>query len=270
MATLTTGRNTRVVKYARGKNSLAPMKTILNAVADGNYNINRKIFRITNNDMLGWKRREFESLTLILLVDISKSTKPFIKVFQEILTSLTGYFNKFNDRVGLISLQGMQSQIYSHPTHNFRVVARGLTRLTFHGETPIADGLVKSLSMARLERSKNPGSRSIVILLSDCYPEPLTPGSRNVLDDPAYRNSINAASLYRKARVMLLVINPAFTTEEGKLPGEILAQDLVKVSRGKLIKLCRGKDRMHTTPTQKEIQIILKGVEDSFTAKKVI
>ncbi|MCP4580729.1 MAG: VWA domain-containing protein [candidate division Zixibacteria bacterium] len=263
VATLTTGRNTRIVKYVQGKNNLAPFETVLNSISNGNYDLKSKKLTITNGDILGWTRQEYESLTLILLVDVSKSTWPFIKTFKEILRSLTGYFDKHNDRVGLVSLQGLQAKIYSHPTNNFRVVARGLSKLKFHGETPIADGLYKSLSMARLENSKNPGSKSIVVLLSDCYPEPLTPGCSNIFDDPAYRNSINAAAQYRKGNTMLLVINPAFDPNESNLPGETLSENMAEVSGGKLIKLFRSKDERYAKPSRKEIEIIVKGVEES-------
>lgn len=265
VASLTTGRNARMVRYTEGKSRLAPLRTVLNSVSNGNYNLKLKKLDIADEDMLGWTRLEYESLTLILLIDVSKSTWPFIKVFKEILKSLTGYFNKHNDRVGLISLQGLQARIYSHPTHNFRVVARGLSRLKFHGETPIADGLYKSLNMARLEKSKNPGSRSIVILLSDCYPEPVAPGCTNVFDDPAYRESVNAAVQYKKGNIMLLVINPAFESQEGKLPGEVLSRNMIEVSGGRLIRLCRTKEKRYAKPSRREIEIIMKGVEDSLS-----
>ena len=264
---MTTGRYTRVVKYEPGQTKLAIKNTLLHAAMSGNYDLKARRFKISNDNIRGWTRREYESLTLILLVDVSKSTWAFIKVFKEILSSLTEYFHKHNDRVGLISLQGIQAKIFSHPTHNFRVVARGLSRLKFHGETPLADGLYTSLNMARLEKSKNPGSRSIVILLSDCYPEPLTIGVSNVFDDPAYRNALTAAAQYNKEQIMLLVINPAFIENEAELPGEILSESIARLSGGRLIKLHREKERRHANLSSQEIEIIIKGIEDSLSRK---
>ncbi|MFH1893184.1 MAG: VWA domain-containing protein [Candidatus Zixiibacteriota bacterium] len=267
VASATTGRNTRIVEYRKGRNRLAALQTILNAVSNGHYDLASREISINDRDMVGWKRLEYESLVLVLLVDVSKSTWPFIKVFKEVLASLTNYFNRHNDRIGLISLQGKQALIYSHPTHNFRVVARGLSRLDFHGETPLADGLAKSLSMAKLEKSKNPGSRSVVILLSDCYPEPITCELENKLDEPAYRNSINAAAPYKKAKVLLLVINPAFESAEGTLPGEVLSKRIADASGGKLIKLFRPGHRRHAPPSRKEMAVIMKGIEDSLSTE---
>ena len=177
---------------------------------------------------------------------------------------MTGYFNRHNDRVGLIALQGEQARIYCHPTHNFRVVSRGLGKLHFHGLTPLADGLFKSLSMARLERAKSPGSKSIVVLLSDCYPEPLTPGYEDKFDDPAYRNCISNARAYKREKVMLLLINPTFSSAEARFPGERLSIKIAEAAGGKLIKLFRPKDTRYSPPSRKELNIILQGIEESF------
>ncbi len=265
---MTTGRDTRVIGYIRNQTRLAIKNTILHAAINNRYDLKNRRFDIQSENMRGWTRREYESLTLILLVDVSKSTWAFIEVFKEILSSLTDYFHKHNDRVGLISLQGLQAKIYSHPTHNFRVVARGLSKLKFHGETPIADGLYTSLNMARMEKAKNPGARSIVILLSDCFPEPLTLGVRDVFEDPAYRNSITAAAQYKKQKIMLLVINPSFTGEEAELPGEILSESIAKAGGGGLIKLHRDKDSRYANLSTREIEIIIKGIEDSLSRKE--
>lgn len=242
---------------------LAPLQTVLNSIANGNYDLRSGELKIQDQDFVGWNRLEYESLTLILLVDISKSTWAFVNVFKEILSSLTGYFNRHNDRVGLIALQGEQARVYNYPTHNFRVVARGLGKLRFHGMTPLADGLYKSLNMAKLERGKNPGSRSVVILLSDCYPEPVTPDYEDVLEAPEYKNAVSIARTYKKSNTMLLVINPTFTSEEGRLPGEVLSKRIVRASGGKLVKLYRPRDTRHDPPSKKEIGKILSGIEEA-------
>ncbi|MCP4566364.1 MAG: hypothetical protein GY841_02155, partial [FCB group bacterium] len=83
----TTGRHVRIVKYVKGDGAIAPLQTIINAFSNGNYNRFERKVEITAQDIMSWRRVEYESLTLILLVDVSKSTWPFIKVFKEILRS---------------------------------------------------------------------------------------------------------------------------------------------------------------------------------------
>lgn len=265
---MTTGRNIRAIKYHRDKNELAPLNSLLHCILNGGYNVESKQFYITEQDLAGWHRKEFESLTLILVVDVSKSTWPLIKVFKEILSSLTTYFTRHNDRIGLISLQGRQAKIFNHPTHNIRVVARGLGNLRFHGLTPLADGLLKSLQMAKTEQSKNTGSRSVVILLSDCYPEPVAKGCENLFEDPAYKKSITASMLFKKERITFLVINPVFEAEQAKYPGEILSEKIALAGGGKLIKLIRPQGKQDLPPSNDELHSILNNIESSLKQHK--
>ena len=62
----------------------------------------------------------------------------------------------------------------------------------------------------------------------------------------------------------LLVINPAFASEESKFPGEVLSETIARVSGGGLIKLVRTDDRRHVPPSSKEMDSIIKGIEKSF------
>jgi len=273
--TTATGRAVRPVEYDPERSVLAPVQTVISSVRRGAYDLRSKKLRIRREDFVGWQHLEHESLTLVLLVDVSRSTFPYINVFSQLLRSFTGYFNRNNDRIGLISLQGAQAKILNHPTHNYRVISKSLSTLRIHGETPLADGLLKALYMARLERFKKPGSRSVVILLSDCYPEPLTHHCEDIFEEPMYRETVARASLYKRDKVFLLVINPSFenTEEENLLPGERLSEMVAKVSGGKLIKLFVPKGysagEKLPSPSRHEIQTILKGIEETFSQLRI-
>jgi len=264
------GRNIKPVPFQPGQNVLASLLTVLGAVGNGHYHLGSRKFRIEPGDFQGWEKLERQSLTLVLLIDVSKSTYPFISIFTEILNSLTGYFRLHQDRIGLISLSGHQAQVMNHPTHNYRVVTRNLMKLKVEGLTPLADGLFKALAMIRLERYRKPGSVNLAILLSDCYPEPLTHKFRDIFEEPAYRDSLRAAALFHKQKVSLLVINPSFrNTDQVKyLPGERLSISMAAESRGRLIKLFRYAtldtpfaSRTYQPPSRGEINQILSGIE---------
>ncbi|MDQ7797581.1 MAG: VWA domain-containing protein [Candidatus Edwardsbacteria bacterium] len=261
------GRNIKIVRFRAGENTLAPLQTVVSSLISGKYSLSRKEFSIGPGDFVGWEKLERQSMTLVLLVDVSRSTFPFIKIFAEILDSLTGYFKLHQDRIGLISLQGMQAKILNHPTHNYRVITKGLMGLKVRGESPLADGLLKALAMVRLEKFRKPGSTNLVILLSDGYPEPLTAHCPDIFDEPAYRETIRAASLYRQQALSLLMINPSFRNQDQAkfMPGEKLSTIIARESRGKLIKLFRDPnlnpaDRYYP-PTRSEIRQILNGIE---------
>lgn len=261
------GRNIKIVRYKKGENSIAPVQTIIHSLTNGSYSPESRGLKICDSDFVGWEKLERQSITLVLLVDVSRSTFPFIRIFAEILDSLTSYFKLHQDRIGLISLQGMQAKILNHPTHNYRVVTKNLMGLKVQGESPLADGLLKSLNMVRLENFKKPGSSNLVVLLSDGYPEPLTGKYQYILEEPAYREAIRAASIYRRQKVPLLMINPSFqnTQEHKYLPGEKLSAIIARESRGRLIKLFRNygpsPEERYYPPTNGEIRQILNGIE---------
>jgi Mg-chelatase subunit ChlD len=261
------GRCFRAVEFRDGENTLAMLPTVISAVFSGDYDLAAHAFHIGRKDFRGWERRERQSLTLVLVVDVSRSTFPFVNVFAEILNSLTGYFRIHTDRVGLISLQGSQARIMNHPTNNYQVVARSLLQLRIKGETPLADGLLKALTMTRLERFRKPGSRNIAVLLSDCYPEPITGRFADIFQEPSYREALRAASLFPRNRVSLLIINPSFRHEydSGFTPGERLAVLLSQHSRGQLVRLYRpstsGPEET-SRPTAEEIYRIISGIEN--------
>lgn len=263
------GRGVRTVGYRRGENTLAPLQTLVNAISNGRYDLSTRRFSVSANDFVGWERMERQSLTLVLLVDVSRSTFPFIYVFTKIINSLTAYFKMHQDRIGLISLQGTQAKILNHPTHNYHVVTKSLLQLSIQGETPLADGLQKALAMVKLDKYRKPGSSSLVILLSDCYPEPLTGKHKDLFDEPAYRETLRAATLCRKSRVPLLVINTSFKNRDEKkyLPGEKLSCLIARESGGKLVKVFRShKSPMEAEsvvqPSDVDINLIMSGIED--------
>jgi Mg-chelatase subunit ChlD len=269
------GRNIRIVPFKPGENTLARFATVTAAVRNGKYDLARKKFHITENDFVGWERLIRESLTLVLVVDLSRSTFPFVNLFAEIINSLTGFFRAHRDRIGLITLQGSQSQIMNHPTHNYRVVTKNLLQLRIRGETPLADGLFKALAMVRLEKYRKPGTRNLVILISDCYPEPITGFYPDLFDEPAYRDAIRCAAVYRRSRVPLLVINPAYQRTGGKedFPGTRLADALIRESRGRLIRLYRPEPapsrEVYEPPTKAEMYKILSGIEETLRTRSV-
>jgi Mg-chelatase subunit ChlD len=258
------GRNTRPVPYRVGENTFAPRLTLLRSLQRQRWRPGPPRQYLRRSDFMGWTKADRQSLTLVLVVDTSRSIRLYVEVFRQILKSMTGHFNRKQDRISLIGLQGAQARILNHPTHNHRVVLNRLAKLQIHGESPLADGLLKALETVKLERFKNPSSRSLVTVLSDCYPEPLTGDFPDVFDEPAYREAMRVAGLYRRARVNLLVIHPLCASprlvEAGRVgPGERLAEKIAALSGGRLVKIEErdGRERM----SRREMAGILQGME---------
>ncbi|MCD4652776.1 VWA domain-containing protein [bacterium] len=277
------GRKLRLVWYHPDRNSLAPYETVLHALLRYGRPEKGKRLRIDPNDFLGWERQIQESLTLVLAVDVSRSTMAFKDLFADIIRSLSSHFNRHRDRIGLVSVSGRQAEILNHPSRNHRVVVKAIGQLNIMGQTPIGDGLVKSLEMVKMERTRNPGSKPVVILLSDCFPEPITHRYDDIFDEPTYRHAISAADLFRRLRVSLLVINPQYrdlskavsvrSTTMKQTPGERLTDRIIKRSGGRLIKL---QTKVHDTALSQstsiaakdqQIKNILMSIESAFSGR---
>lgn len=254
------GRDIRAVPYRAGENLFAARSTLQRIAARGRL---RLPLRVERSDLMGYDKEERRSLTLIVLADTSRSVHQYVEVFRQILQSMAGQFRRRRDRIGLVALQGRQARILNHPTHNHRVVTNSLRKLEIHGESPLADGLQKAREMARIERFRNPSSHSVVVLISDCYPEPITHEHDDLFDEPAYRDSLRAAALYRRERVQLLVINPSCeesgAPREKIGPGERLSEKLAGAASGRLLKLPRRASGKGVSSA--ELDRIFRGVE---------
>lgn len=266
------GRNVRTSQYRDYRDQLAVYPTIMRTVTEkGSIHLP---LRINRHQFMAWRKTEQESMTLIFVIDLSNSTYPYIPIFSKILDSTLGYFSRNKDRVGLITLQGRQACIHNHPTHNFRIVMKNLKALSVQGESPVADGMNKALQMASIEKHKNPDSNPLVIMLSDCFPEPITCKYDDIFDEPAYKNTLSAASLFKKNKVSLLLITPYDRAVSEKNPGYKLSHMITENSGGKIIELRTSVDAMYvgndkTAKTDfNDIDKILRGIENTYFKPK--
>lgn len=254
------GRNTQLTHFKANESTIAFLATICNALKRGSYNPSRQTGTIQSSDFLGWRRTTKESFNLVLIADSSKSTNQFLGKFGDIVKRLAGYFKKNKDRMGLIVVQGEQAKVLHNPTNNYRVVNRSLTTIGIGGETPLASGLQKGIDMVALEKFRKPGAKSLVILISDCAPEPLTGKFADVLNEPSYQACVVAAKTMKKRKIPLIIINPSFWSEDEHYPHERLANLLTEVSGASLIKL-KGERDEHKTFSDAEITQIFSRIE---------
>ncbi|OFZ47538.1 MAG: hypothetical protein A2381_10130 [Bdellovibrionales bacterium RIFOXYB1_FULL_37_110] len=233
------GRPVKIIKHVVGKTRIASYGTIKNAITLGKYDFNQKVLKISKHEFMGELRSEKESMTLILAIDVSNSTLTSIMLFCDVLDSLTKYFRKNNDRIGLIAIKDNKAQVLNYPSHNFKVVLRGMRSLKVSGTTPLYDGLKVALEMAKTEKRIKPGSKSLVILLSDCFPEPLTHKFKDVFDEPAYQNVVRQAGKFKKDKIQLLIIKPRYNVIQNQkrleTSGDKLAMEMIRKSGGKCI-----------------------------------
>lgn len=257
------GRNTSLEPYQDTNSRIALVESIVCSIKNGNFNPLKNKRRIARSDLQSWKKSTKESFNLVLIADSSKSTNHFLGKFADILKRLTGYFKKNKDRMGLVLVQGKQATVLINPTGNYRVVTRGLLQIDIGGETPLASGMHRALEMANLEKTRNPGAKTLLILISDCAPEPLTGDFENILDEPAYQESIRAARIIGSRKIPMIIINPSFWSEDEHFPNERLSKIIAAEARARLVKI-RGSKDSRSQISDQEIGSIFKEIENLY------
>ena len=236
LATTTRGRATGHRKPGTApKENIAFLPSIIAALVSRGKSHEKPKVRLNPSDLRVWVRRGRGSVTLILITDASFSTHHVLPAVSRAISIVYREAYRNRDRLGVIAFQKNAAQIMNHPTNNLRVALGNLTRLTPYGYTPLADGLKKALQMFKQEKRRSPSFIRFAILISDCFPEPLTHQYTDLLDEPAYVEALKASTDFRREKIPIVVINPAHGQDRNGVlkSGTRLGMKIAQISRGK-------------------------------------
>ena len=214
--------------------NIALIPSILEALASRGKSKHRPRIRLKPSDLRIWVRQGRSSVTLLLIADASFSTYHFLPAVSKALSVVYRDAYRNRDRLGLIAFQKKSAQIRNHPTNNLRVVLGNLARLTPSGFTPLADGLRKALEVFKQEKRRSANFIPFAVLISDCFPEPITHKYADLLEEPAYQEALKLSGDFRRENVPIVVINPAHgKSKSGDLfGGSKLGMRIAALSRG--------------------------------------
>jgi len=138
------------------------------------------------------------------------------------------------DKIGVVVFKENEARIIIQPTRNYQLVLGTLVRIGPSGYTPLAPGLEKAFITLKEEWRREKEMVPCVVLVSDCYPEPLTHQYKDLFEEPAYKEVIRVANLYQRAKIPIMVINPYHGTWGSELkPGTKLGLMVAEISRGR-------------------------------------
>lgn len=236
LTTFTRGRPTSYQKpKAIPKDNIALVPSIISALVTHGKSKGKPKVKINPSDLRVWIRQGRSSVTLLLITDASFSTYHFLPAVSKALSIVYRDAYRNRDRLGLISFQKNSARIMNHPTNNLRVTLGNLARLTPSGFTPLADGLKKAREVFKHEKRRSPNSIPMAVLISDCFPEPLTHKYEDLLEEPAYQETLRISQDFKREKVPIVVINPAHgKTKSGDLyGGSKLGMKIAQISHGK-------------------------------------
>ena len=235
LTTTTRGRPTSCQKPRTvPKENIAIVPSIITALVNRGKGEEKPKIRLEPSDLRVWVRHGRSSVTLVLITDASFSTYHFLPAVSKALSIVYRDAYRNRDRLGLIAFQKNSARIMNHPTNNLRVTLGNLTRLSPSGLTPLADGLKKALEVFKHERRRSPNFIPFAVLISDCFPEPLTHKYTDLLEEPAYQETLRISKDFRREKIPILVINPAHgKSKSGRLfGGSKLGMKIAHISNG--------------------------------------
>ena len=127
---------------------------------------------------------------------------------EKIISMLTAQASAAKDKLGLIVFQDDRAQILHYPTINVRHVIGSINTLSPKGKTPLASGLKTALQTLQQSRFQVAGMSNAIVLLSDCFPEPITGEYKDQLDEPAAQAILHECDKIAAADIKFLIISP--------------------------------------------------------------
>ncbi len=141
-----------------------------------------------------------ESNLVLLCVDASGSMaarRRMEQVKAAVLSMLLDAYQR-RDKVGLVTFRGQEATLALPPTGSVEVAASRLRELPAGGRTPLAEGLLRSAELLRVERLRDPRRRPLLVVVTD--------GRATVGPDPVDR-SLRAADLLAARQVPAVVVD---------------------------------------------------------------
>ena len=204
------GREVGSRPYSGGDLDLALLPSIRTHVASGRWKGDFPL-ELEAQDLRENRRVYRAPLTVIAVLDMSRSMTPLIGAVHAALTSIHRASYHYRDRLGIITLVSGTAKTALHPTNNSNVVSRTINDLRWGGTTALAQGLVEAARLASLQRRKTPSSPPLLVLFTDgIATEPLHwDSSGDPLEDVLFTGRLLA-----RRRIPVIVFNPLHTEIE--------------------------------------------------------
>ncbi|MDA3813547.1 MAG: VWA domain-containing protein [Candidatus Cloacimonetes bacterium] len=228
----------RIIRYSKEQSgNIAISPTIFNAIQNGNYSLKNRKFDIQTENFLYPKYEENVIYNIMLVLDTSKSISWVIPHIEKFISNITSNVSNSRDKLGLITFNDDIAQIFHYPTLNVKQVIGTINKIEAKGQTPLGEGLNLAVNIFSKEQYKIQGMKNLIILISDCFPEPLAGGHKDLLDEPSYKLVISAAEKIKCQKIGFIIINPA-EKDEGELNwGKKLIKKVTDITNAKYIEV---------------------------------
>jgi len=183
-------------------------QTIKAAISDGSFCREPLNIRIFERHFRYPIYQSKQCYNIILVLDVSNSVKWILNFMEQIIGVLTASASAAKDKLGLIVFNEDRAQIMHYPTINVRHVVGTVNTLAPQGKTPLAEGLNLALQTLEQSRFQVTGMTNAIVLLSDCFPEPITGEHEDQIDEPVCQRILRVCDKIAEAKMKFMVISP--------------------------------------------------------------
>ena len=106
-------------------------------------------------------------MTIVFVIDLSKSMIFNIEEVKEAILKLHRDAYRYRDRVGIVALKGTGAIVVQHPITNLRVVANKLLGLGVGGFTPLAAGMLKAREVLKEAKRRDRSTIPVMVIVTD-------------------------------------------------------------------------------------------------------
>lgn len=192
-----------------------------------------------------WERSIRPAVTAMILVDSSMSSQAYLQGLGDILLEVFSQFFDPLSKVGLVALVRGNAELVFTPTRNRLRVFGKVKDLVPGGHSPLAQALSiaerELLRARKMEGAKN----CFVLMISDCYPEPIPQGTEDIYESAPYRQVRRAASSLGHNKLPVAILDPMNISTDivESMPGRRLARFVARATSGVLIPVPAEKIR---------------------------
>ncbi|MDH5754861.1 MAG: VWA domain-containing protein [Candidatus Bathyarchaeota archaeon] len=187
-------------------------------------------------------------MTIIFVLDLSKSMLHSIDEVKKAMLKLHNDAYRYRDKVGIVALKDMGAVVVQHPTTNLRLVANKLLRLRMSGFTPLAAGMLKALEVLKEAKRRDLSTIPAMVILTDG--EANVPLRRNLqtgeiresdaldaaffrYEDEAIKDVILVSEMIKRESIYTVVINTTLTlTGVPTTSGSITTRMIASITNG--------------------------------------
>jgi magnesium chelatase subunit D len=186
-------------------------------------------------------------MTIVFVIDVSKSMLFNIEEVKEVILKLHRDAYRYRDKVGIVALKGTGTVVVQHPITNLRVVANKLLGLGVGGFTPLAAGMLKAKEVLKEAKRRDRSTIPVMVIVTDGNANvPLTrsleTGEVRTFDpldlaffkheDLAVEDVVSVSRMIKREGIFTVVVNTNSVIAGWESSGYLVTQMIASITNG--------------------------------------